>query len=86
MYLATCQSLGQSLINGVLNMGKGRLLELKYSKRYLQKESMECGVKETREFFEEKSSLIDEVVKRIAYVTTARFPNSHINVIKHRKI
>ena len=43
-------------------------------------------MKETRQFFEEKSSLIDEVVKRIAYVTTARFPNSHINVIKHRKI
>ena len=36
--------------------------------------------------FEEKSSLIDEVVKRIAYVTIARFPNSLINVIKLRNI
>ena len=39
-----------------------------------------------KRIFEEKSSLIDEVVKRIAYVTIARFPNSITNVIKHRQI
>ena len=38
-----------------------------------------------KRIFEEKSILIDEVVKRIAYVTIARFPNSITNVIKHRQ-
>ena len=33
-----------------------------------------------KRIFEEKSSLIDEVVKRIAYVTIARFPNRLTNV------
>ncbi|XP_069144518.1 uncharacterized protein [Solanum lycopersicum] len=39
-----------------------------------------------KRIFEEKSKMIDEVVKEIAYMTIARFPNRIINVIKYRKI
>ena len=39
-----------------------------------------------KRIFEEKRCSRDEVVKRIAYVTIARFPNSITNVTMHRQI
>ena len=39
-----------------------------------------------KRIFEDKKCLIDEVVKKIAYVTTAKAPISINNVINHRKI
>ena len=39
-----------------------------------------------KRIFEDKNCLIDEVVKKIAYVTSARYPMSINKIICHRKI
>ena len=39
-----------------------------------------------KSIFEDKKSLIDEIVKKIAYVTIARSPISISKIISHRKI
>ena len=66
--------------------GKGKTVRAQIFKGVLAEEVYGLWSEKNKRIFEEKSSLIDEVVKRIAYVTIARFPNRLTNVIKHRKI
>ena len=66
--------------------GKGKTVRAQVFKGVLAKGVYGLWSERNKRIFEGKSSLIDEVVKRIAYVTIARFPNRLTNVIKHRKI
>ncbi|XP_015077353.1 uncharacterized protein LOC107021245 [Solanum pennellii] len=66
--------------------GKGKTVRAQLFKGILAEGVYGLLNERNKRIFEEKSSLIDEVVKRIAYVTIARSSSSINNVIKHRQI
>ena len=66
--------------------GKGKTGRAQIFKGILAEGIYGLWSERNKRIFEEKSRLIDEVVKEIAYMTIARLPNRIINVIKYRKI
>ncbi|XP_069143460.1 uncharacterized protein [Solanum lycopersicum] len=66
--------------------GKGKSARAQMFKGILAEGVYGLWSERNKRIFEEKRCSMDEVVKRIAYVTIARYPNSITNVTMHRQI
>ena len=73
-------------IQWCIQNGKGKTTRAQLFKRILAEEVYGLWSERNKRIFEDKSCLIDEVVRKIAYVTIARSSISTNNVIIHRKI
>ena len=66
--------------------GKGKTTRAQLFRMVLAEVVYAVWNERNKRIFEDKKSLVEEIVKKIAYVTIARSPISISKIISHRKI
>ena len=73
-------------INWSIKNGKGKTTQAQLFKMIMAESVYTIWNERNKRIFEDKKCVIDEVVKRIAYVTIVRSSSTISNIICHRKI